>query len=161
MNDPAEHPWARVVGLARQLAGAKEQADPALFAVYHGQLRDFCFELARRGEECAMAWETLAFWTEEPAPRLQYYESALRQARNLALPVDTSLPEILCEIGRTQVRQGEKELARRYFTQAREEALRQQESWPARHSKDLMNSLLACEGEASALLLQLEPQDGA
>ena len=78
MSDLAEHPWARVVRLARQMADARKQADPALFAVYHGQLRDFCFELARRGEECVMAWEALAFWTEEPAPRLQYDETALR-----------------------------------------------------------------------------------
>lgn len=159
MSDSASHAWTRVLESAQRLREAEEIGDQALHAVYLDQLRRLAEELAKDENSSALAWESLASWTTDPEDRLLYYERALRAAGRLDLPVDHSRARILVEIARLQIQRDESELARRYLMQARQEAQRQQETQFAKRGKELMESLLQTEGEAAALLAQLDDQE--
>ena len=106
-----------------------EEADPVLRQVATEKYRQAVFKAADANVEVALAWHTLAVWTEEGKERIGYFARALACCRAEAREKKPETPnatwsfvhtqaDCLYEIGRVHFHEGAPTAARTFLTEA-------------------------------------------
>ncbi len=143
-----------------------DQEDAVMRQVVTEEYRQAVEQAARQNIEVSLAWNTLAFWTEDGKERIGYFARALecRRAESTANPPQTAVAiwasihmqaDCLFEIGRVHFHEGAPETARRFLCEAL--PLAQQADALQAAAKATDDRL---EGRIAELLLRLpeEPQ---
>ena len=156
---------AFVQGIAATRLGQDEE-DPVLRQVATEHYRQAVETAAAQGVEAALAWHTLAVWTEQGKERIGYFSRALEGARAEDAETPATTPkgrwseahmaaDCLFEIGRVHAHEGDAAVARGFLEQALPLARRTEALQAAAGVTDDR-----LEGRIAELLLQL-PDEGA